>query len=59
VKELDSHRAFKGGSFITELITLVIYVIGNWKKKQIMTKTAILTSQVEDELMTDGMEVSK
>jgi len=44
---------------ITALITLVIYAKGDWKKKQIISKTAVLTNKVDDELMTDGMDVLK
>jgi putative MATE family efflux protein len=51
--------AFPVSIIITSLITLAIYAKGDWKKKQMMTETAVLTKQVEDEVMTDGMETAK
>jgi putative MATE family efflux protein len=51
--------AFPISIIITALITLIIYAKGGWKKKQMISKTAVLTNKVEDELMTDGMEVAK
>jgi len=51
--------AFPVSIIITALITLAIYAKGDWKKKQMITKTAILSNKVEDEMMTDGMEVAK
>jgi len=51
--------AFPISIITTALITLAIYAKGDWKKKQMITKTAILTNKVEDEIMTDGMEVAK
>lgn len=51
--------AFPISIVITALITLIIYANGGWKKKQMISKTRTLTNKVEDELMTDGMEVAK
>jgi putative MATE family efflux protein len=51
--------AFPVSIIITSLITLAIYAKGDWKKKQMMTETAVLTKQVDDEIMTDGMETAK
>jgi putative MATE family efflux protein len=44
---------------ITGLITLSIYAKGDWKKRQSLTKTERLAAKVEDEMITDGMEVAK
>ena len=44
---------------ITALITLAIYAKGDWKKKQIISKPEKLAKAVEDEIMTDGIEIAK
>jgi putative MATE family efflux protein len=51
--------AFPISIVTTALITLGIYAKGDWKKRQILTKTTALTVKVEDEVMTDGMEIVK
>ena len=51
--------AFPISTVLTALITLLIYAKGDWKKKQIINKPEKLEKAVEDEIMTDGIEVAK
>jgi putative MATE family efflux protein len=44
---------------VTALITLAIFAKGDWKKKQMISKEPTLRKEVDDELMTDGMDVLK
>jgi putative MATE family efflux protein len=51
--------AFPISIILTALITLAIYSKGDWKKKQMLSKNAVLTAKVEDEIMSDGIDVIK
>ncbi|WP_216848946.1 MATE family efflux transporter [Pedobacter sp. L105] len=51
--------SFPVSTIITALITLAIYAKGDWKKKQIITKTVDIKIKAEDEMMMDGIEALK
>jgi len=51
--------AFPIATTVTALITLAIYAKGDWKKKQIITKTVETKIKAEDEMVTDGIEALK
>jgi len=51
--------AFPISTIITALLALAIFAKGDWKKKQIIGKGTKETMKIEDEMMTDGIEVVK
>ncbi len=44
---------------VTAIITLLIFAKGDWKKKKIISPADKLSTKVENEIMTDGMETVK
>lgn len=57
--EMGIWHAYPIATIITSLITLVIFAKGDWKNKKMISKDSKLAEKVEDEMIEDGLMISK
>lgn len=57
--EMGIWHAYPAATIITSLITLIIFAKGDWKNKKMISKEAKLAEKVEEEMIEDGLMVSK
>ena len=57
--EMGIWHAYPTATIITSLITLIIFAKGDWKNKKMISKETKLAEKVEDEMIEDGLMISK
>lgn len=59
MREMGIWHAYPAATIITSLITLIIFAKGDWKNKKMISKDSKLAEKVEDEMIEDGLMISK